>query len=111
MYRYAEGFPSIYLGNTEILLFFYFTVDLISIDRRSRDREAECLERASVLAKQFLESVQDTADYVWKPADRSPPEPHRCVFDYHSWGLNTLTQQTFRIAFRPLGTHISPHLI
>lgn len=52
-----------------------FYVDLISIDRRSRDREAECLERASVLAKRFLESVQDTEDYVYLPPDRSPPEP------------------------------------
>uniref|UniRef100_H3CPU7 ATP-binding cassette, sub-family G (WHITE), member 8 n=1 Tax=Tetraodon nigroviridis TaxID=99883 RepID=H3CPU7_TETNG len=54
-----------------------FYVDLISIDRRSRDREAECLERASVLAKRFQESVRDTADYVWKPPERSLPEPDR----------------------------------
>uniref|UniRef100_H2TE58 ATP-binding cassette sub-family G member 8 n=1 Tax=Takifugu rubripes TaxID=31033 RepID=H2TE58_TAKRU len=48
-----------------------FYVDLISIDRRSRDREAECLERASVLANRFLESVQHTEDHVWKPTERS----------------------------------------
>lgn len=48
-------------------------MDLISIDRRSRDREAECLERASALARRFQDSVQDAEDYVWKPADR-------CVF-------------------------------
>lgn len=59
---------------------YYFTVDLISIDRRSRDREAECLERASVLANRFLESVQDTEDHVWKPSDRSPEQSERCVF-------------------------------
>lgn len=82
-YGCTEGLASISLGNIEVLFCLYFTVDLISIDRRSRDREAECLERAAVLAKRFLESVQDTADYVWKPPDRSPPEPDRCVFLEH----------------------------
>lgn len=62
-----------------LFLNVFFTVDLISIDRRSRDQEAECLERASVLAKRFLESVQDTVDYVYLPPDRSPPEPDWCV--------------------------------
>ncbi|CAJ1067091.1 ATP-binding cassette sub-family G member 8 [Xyrichtys novacula] len=44
-----------------------FYVDLISIDRRSPEREAECLERATVLAQQFREKVQDTDDHMWKP--------------------------------------------
>lgn len=44
-----------------------FYVDLISIDRRSLEREAECLQRATVLAEQFLEKVQDTEDHMWKP--------------------------------------------
>ncbi|XP_026166011.1 ATP-binding cassette sub-family G member 8 isoform X2 [Mastacembelus armatus] len=45
-----------------------FYVDLISIDRRSAEQEAECLERARVLAEQFMEKVQDTDDHMWKPA-------------------------------------------
>ncbi|XP_067371594.1 ATP-binding cassette sub-family G member 8 isoform X2 [Channa argus] len=46
-----------------------FYVDLISIDRRSPEREAECLERARVLAEQFMEKVRDNKDYMWKPAE------------------------------------------
>lgn len=42
-------------------------VDLISIDRRSPEQEAECLERARVLAEQFMEKVKDTDDHMWKP--------------------------------------------
>lgn len=45
-----------------------YPVDLISIDRRSPEREAECLERARVLAEQFMEKVRDTDDYMWKAA-------------------------------------------
>ncbi|XP_068424051.1 ATP-binding cassette sub-family G member 8 [Clinocottus analis] len=45
-----------------------FYVDLISIDRRSPEREAECLERSTVLAERFLEKVQDTDNHMWKPA-------------------------------------------
>ncbi|KAK2824503.1 hypothetical protein Q5P01_021678 [Channa striata] len=45
-----------------------FYVDLISIDRRSPEQEAECLERARVLAEQFMEKVRDSADHMWKPA-------------------------------------------
>ncbi|CAN9499623.1 unnamed protein product [Ophioblennius macclurei] len=44
-----------------------FYVDLISIDRRSPEQEALCLERARVLAEQFMEKVQDTDDHMWKP--------------------------------------------
>ncbi|XP_028278952.1 ATP-binding cassette sub-family G member 8 [Parambassis ranga] len=44
-----------------------FYVDLISIDRRSPERETECLERARVLAEQFMEKVRDTDDHMWKP--------------------------------------------
>ncbi|XP_054655246.1 ATP-binding cassette sub-family G member 8 isoform X2 [Dunckerocampus dactyliophorus] len=43
-----------------------FYVDLISIDRRSPEQEAECLERARVLAEQFMEKVRDTDDHMWK---------------------------------------------
>ncbi|XP_070697484.1 ATP-binding cassette sub-family G member 8-like [Pempheris klunzingeri] len=45
-----------------------FYVDLISIDRRSPEQEAKCLERATVLAEQFVEKVRDTDDHMWKPA-------------------------------------------
>ncbi|XP_077438029.1 ATP-binding cassette sub-family G member 8 [Vanacampus margaritifer] len=43
-----------------------FYVDLISIDRRSPEHEAQCLERARVLAEQFSEKVRDTDDHMWK---------------------------------------------
>ncbi|XP_068597738.1 ATP-binding cassette sub-family G member 8 [Brachionichthys hirsutus] len=45
-----------------------FYVDLISIDRRSLDREAECLEQARILSEQFMEKVRDTEDHMWRPA-------------------------------------------
>ncbi|XP_036402653.1 ATP-binding cassette sub-family G member 8 [Megalops cyprinoides] len=48
-----------------------FYVDLISIDRRSPECEAECLARAKVLAEQFLENVKDTEDFMWKPEESS----------------------------------------
>ncbi|XP_044069313.1 ATP-binding cassette sub-family G member 8 [Siniperca chuatsi] len=53
-----------------------FYVDLISIDRRSPEQEAECLERATVLAEQFMEKVRDTDDHMWKPAgiDTAPTQ-------------------------------------
>lgn len=54
-------------------------VDLISIDRRSPEREAECLERSAVLAERFMESVRDTDDHMWKPAgtDTGPTPAER----------------------------------
>ncbi|XP_039892995.1 ATP-binding cassette sub-family G member 8 isoform X1 [Simochromis diagramma] len=61
-----------------------YYVDLISIDRRSPEGEAECLERARVLAEQFMEKVRDTDDHMWKAAgtdvaqtDSSPQQPSR----------------------------------
>lgn len=51
------------------------TVDLISIDRRSAEKEAECLERARVLAAQFLEKVSGTNDFVWKSQDSITAAP------------------------------------
>ncbi|CAL1577868.1 unnamed protein product [Knipowitschia caucasica] len=44
-----------------------FYVDLISIDRRSTELEAECLQRARVLSEHFKEKVKDTDDHMWKP--------------------------------------------
>ncbi|KAL4641192.1 ATP-binding cassette sub-family G member 8 [Arapaima gigas] len=43
-----------------------FYVDLISIDRRSPEQEAECLERSRNLAAQFKEKVKGTMDFMWK---------------------------------------------
>ncbi|XP_039995896.1 ATP-binding cassette sub-family G member 8 [Xiphias gladius] len=62
-----------------------FYVDLISIDRRSPEQEADCLERARVLAEHFMERVRDTEDHMWKPAGtntaptqtESPQQPSR----------------------------------
>ncbi|XP_039892996.1 ATP-binding cassette sub-family G member 8 isoform X2 [Simochromis diagramma] len=60
-----------------------YYVDLISIDRRSPEGEAECLERARVLAEQFMEKVRDTDDHMWKAAGTdvaqtdSPQQPSR----------------------------------
>ncbi|XP_053188456.1 ATP-binding cassette sub-family G member 8 [Scomber japonicus] len=53
-----------------------FYVDLISIDRRTPDQEAECLERARVLAEHFMEKVRDTDDHMWKPAGSSTALTH-----------------------------------
>ncbi|KAF0027108.1 hypothetical protein F2P81_019849 [Scophthalmus maximus] len=62
-----------------------FYVDLISVDRRSPEQEAECLERVRILAGQFMEKVRDTDNYVWKPAEantaptqtESPEQPSK----------------------------------
>ncbi|XP_046886079.1 ATP-binding cassette sub-family G member 8 [Hypomesus transpacificus] len=56
-----------------------FYVDLISIDRRSPEKEAECLERAGVLATQFVEKVKGTEDFMWKAPESSTPL--ECVSD------------------------------
>ncbi|KAM4607705.1 ATP-binding cassette sub-family G member 8 [Polymixia lowei] len=53
-----------------------FYVDLISIDRRSPESEAQCLERARVLSEQFMDKVRDTDDYMWKPAGTSTALTH-----------------------------------
>ncbi|XP_054655247.1 ATP-binding cassette sub-family G member 8 isoform X3 [Dunckerocampus dactyliophorus] len=61
-----------------------FYVDLISIDRRSPEQEAECLERARVLAEQFMEKVRDTDDHMWKSSTcpthtDSSPQPDKAA--------------------------------
>lgn len=48
-------------------------MDLISIDRRSPEKEAECLEKARALADQFVEKVKNTEDFMWKSEDCGPP--------------------------------------
>ncbi|XP_019947025.2 ATP-binding cassette sub-family G member 8 [Paralichthys olivaceus] len=53
-----------------------FYVDLISIDRRSPDREAECLERARTLSEHFMGKVRDTHDHMWKPAGTNAAPTH-----------------------------------
>ncbi|XP_016417667.1 ATP-binding cassette sub-family G member 8 [Sinocyclocheilus rhinocerous] len=46
-----------------------YYVDLISIDRRSPEKEAQCLEKARMLAAQFVEKVKNTEDFMWKSED------------------------------------------
>ncbi|XP_060943455.1 ATP-binding cassette sub-family G member 8 isoform X2 [Limanda limanda] len=53
-----------------------FYVDLISIDRRSAEREAECLERARLLSELFMGKVRDTHDHMWKPAGTNTAPTH-----------------------------------
>ncbi|XP_013886648.1 ATP-binding cassette sub-family G member 8 [Austrofundulus limnaeus] len=54
-----------------------FYVDLISIDRRNPEREAESLEQARLLSEQFKEKVQDTDDHMWKPPETSAAQTDR----------------------------------
>ncbi|XP_010887068.1 ATP-binding cassette sub-family G member 8 [Esox lucius] len=54
-----------------------FYVDLISIDRRSPEIEAECLERAGVLSAQFVEKVSGADDFMWKTEE--PSATHEVV--------------------------------
>ncbi|MBN3298478.1 ABCG8 protein, partial [Amia calva] len=44
-------------------------MDLISIDRRSAEQEAQCLDRARDLAARFWEKVKGTEDYFWTPEE------------------------------------------
>lgn len=48
-------------------------MDLISIDRRSPEKEAQCLEKAMILAAQFVEKVKNTEDFMWKSEDCGSP--------------------------------------
>ncbi|XP_076831244.1 ATP-binding cassette sub-family G member 8 [Brachyhypopomus gauderio] len=50
-----------------------YYVDLISVDRRSPEKEAVCLERARVLAAQFVAKVKNTEDFMWKSEERDGP--------------------------------------
>uniref|UniRef100_A0A9J7ZB70 ATP-binding cassette sub-family G member 8 n=2 Tax=Cyprinus carpio TaxID=7962 RepID=A0A9J7ZB70_CYPCA len=50
-----------------------YYVDLISIDRRSPEKEAQCLEKARMLAAQFVEKVKNTEDFMWKSEDCGSP--------------------------------------
>ncbi|KAF7220189.1 ATP-binding cassette sub-family G member 8 isoform X1 [Nothobranchius furzeri] len=60
-----------------------FYVDLISVDRRSPERESDCLERVRLLSEQFKEKARDTNDHMWKPSETnaaqtdSPQQPSR----------------------------------
>lgn len=42
------------------------TVDLTSIDRRSKEQEAATMEKARSLAALFLEKVRGFDDFLWK---------------------------------------------
>uniref|UniRef100_A0A671LHY8 ATP-binding cassette, sub-family G (WHITE), member 8 n=1 Tax=Sinocyclocheilus anshuiensis TaxID=1608454 RepID=A0A671LHY8_9TELE len=50
-----------------------YCVDLISIDRRSPEKEAQCLEKARMLADQFVEKVKNTEDFMRKSEDCGSP--------------------------------------
>ncbi|XP_035387509.1 ATP-binding cassette sub-family G member 8 [Electrophorus electricus] len=52
-----------------------YYVDLISVDRRSPEKEAECLERVRVLSVQFAANVKNTDDFMWKWQDQDAPTP------------------------------------
>ncbi|XP_063297536.1 ATP-binding cassette sub-family G member 8 [Pelobates fuscus] len=43
-----------------------FYVDLTSIDKRTKEQEAECLERTRFLAQTFWDKVKDSKDFLWK---------------------------------------------
>uniref|UniRef100_A0A7N6F5X7 ATP-binding cassette sub-family G member 8 n=1 Tax=Anabas testudineus TaxID=64144 RepID=A0A7N6F5X7_ANATE len=79
-----------------------FYVDLISIDRRSSEREAECLERAKDLAERFLEKVRDTADHMWKPAgsNTAPTQTERYPCVCVEEEAITISKQTNRLPGR-----------
>jgi hypothetical protein len=47
-------------------LYLLLTVDLTSIDRRSKEREVATVEKAQSLAALFLEKVQGFDDFLWK---------------------------------------------
>lgn len=48
------------------------TVDLTSIDRRSREQEAATREKAQSLAALFQEKVRDFDDFLWRAEARQP---------------------------------------
>ncbi|XP_036429733.1 ATP-binding cassette sub-family G member 8 [Colossoma macropomum] len=48
-----------------------YYVDLISIDRRSLEKEAACLELARILAAHFQDKVKNTNDFMWKSEEHS----------------------------------------
>ncbi|XP_058507538.1 ATP-binding cassette sub-family G member 8 [Solea solea] len=75
-----------------------FYVDLISIDRRSPEKEAECLERARVLSARFMEKVRDTNDYMWKPAvtNTAPTLPESASMS-EGEGVITISNQRDRL--------------
>lgn len=47
-------------------LHLLLTVDLTSIDRRSKEQEVATMEKARSLAALFLEKVQGFDDFLWK---------------------------------------------
>lgn len=47
-------------------LHLLLTVDLTSIDRRSKEQEVATMEKAQSLAALFLEKVRGFDDFLWK---------------------------------------------
>uniref|UniRef100_A0A8C5MDU0 ATP binding cassette subfamily G member 8 n=1 Tax=Leptobrachium leishanense TaxID=445787 RepID=A0A8C5MDU0_9ANUR len=43
-----------------------FYVDLTSIDKRTKEKEIECLERTRSLSEMFWDKVKDSKDFLWK---------------------------------------------
>ncbi|XP_030626303.1 ATP-binding cassette sub-family G member 8 isoform X2 [Chanos chanos] len=50
-----------------------FYVDLISIDRRSPEKEAKCLEMTTRLAEEFKARVMGKKDFMWTSEDTQVP--------------------------------------
>lgn len=74
----------------DVTVLMIFAVDLISIDRHNKEKEAECLERARGLAALFWDRVKGTEDFIWKPDESSSPalrsttEPMYCTVLYQT---------------------------
>ncbi|KAI4892052.1 hypothetical protein NFI96_022360 [Prochilodus magdalenae] len=81
-----------------------YYVDLISIDRRSLEREAACLELSRTLAANFQEKVKNTDDFMWKGEEHHAPalESTQSNINSVSKGESSITvsQQTDRLPGR-----------
>lgn len=54
-------------------LHLLLTVDLTSIDRRSKEQEEATMKKARSLAALFLEKVQGFDDFLWKAETKELP--------------------------------------
>ncbi|KAL7890233.1 hypothetical protein AOLI_G00024910 [Acnodon oligacanthus] len=84
-----------------------YYVDLISIDRRSLEKEAACLELARILADHFQEKVKNTSDFMWKSEEHNVPvleNTQRMCSNVHSVSNDessiTVSQQMDRLPGR-----------
>ncbi|XP_066534961.1 ATP-binding cassette sub-family G member 8 [Hoplias malabaricus] len=74
-----------------------YYVDLISIDRRSLEKEAACLELSRILATHFQEKVKNTPESMWKSEENSKNNIHPIAKDESSI---TVSQQKDRLPGR-----------